>query len=110
MYILHIPFPPLQFQLLSFLQQLVLFVYVKIMLYICGMENTLTQTLTLDLTHEELETLSQLLFYDVDNLQYEVEMMTQNNDPNNELDELTDLMLSAMSIQKKLNELNNTLQ
>ena len=80
------------------------------MSYICGMENTLTQTLTLELTSEELETLSQLLFYDVDNLQYEVEMMTQNNDPNDELDELTDLMLSAMSIQKKLNELNNTLQ
>ena len=74
------------------------------------MENTLTQTLTLELTPEELGTLSQLWFYDVDNLQYEVEMMTQNNDPNNELDELTDLMLSAMSIQKKLNELNNTLQ
>ena len=82
----------------------------KILSYICGMENTLTQTLTLELTPEELETLSQLLFYDVDNLQYEVEMMTQNNDPNDELDELTDLMLSAMSIQKKLNELNNTLQ
>ena len=80
------------------------------MSYICGMENTLTQTLTLELTSEELETLSQLLFYDVDNLQYEVEMMTQNNDPNDELDELTDLMLSAMSIQKKLNELNNILQ
>ena len=80
------------------------------MSYICGMENTLTQTLTLELTSEELETLSQLLFYDVDNLQYEVEMQTKANDPNGELDELTDLMLSAMSIQKKLNELNNTLQ
>ena len=82
----------------------------KIMSYICGMENTLTQTLTLELTPEELETLSQLWFYDVDNLQYEVENIAKDNDPNGELDELTDLMLSAMSIQKKLNLLNETLQ
>jgi hypothetical protein len=74
------------------------------------MENTLTQTLTLELTPEELETLSQLWFYDVDTLQYEVEMMTKNNDPNGELEELTNLMLSAMEIQKKLNDLNNNLQ
>jgi hypothetical protein len=74
------------------------------------MENTLTQTLTLELTPEELETLSQLWFYDVDTLQYEVEMMTKNNDPNGELEELTNLMLSAMEIQKKLNDLNNSLQ
>jgi len=80
------------------------------MLYICSMENTLTQTLTLELTPEELETLSQLWFYDVDTLQYEVEMMTKNNDPNGELEELTNLMLSAMEIQKKLNDLNNNLQ
>ncbi len=82
----------------------------KILSYICGMENTLTQTLTLELTPEELETLSQLWFYDVDTLQYEVEMMTKNNDPNGELEELTNLMLSAMEIQKKLNDLNNSLQ
>ncbi len=81
----------------------------KIMLYICGMENTLTQTLTLELTPEELETLSQLWFYDVDTLQYEVEMITKYNDPNGELEELTNLMLSAMEIQKKLNDLNNSL-
>jgi hypothetical protein len=74
------------------------------------MENTLTQTLTLELTPEELETLSQLWFYDVDTLQYEVEMITKYNDPNGELEELTNLMLSAMEIQKKLNDLNNSLQ
>ena len=82
----------------------------KILSYICGMENTLTKTLTLELTPEELETLSQLWFYGVDTLQYEVEMMTKNNDPNGELEELTNLMLSAMEIQKKLNDLNNNLQ
>ena len=82
----------------------------KIMLYICSMENTLTQTLTLELTPEELETLSQLWFYDVDTLQYEVDQMTKANDPNGELEELTNLMLSAMEIQKKLNDLNNSLQ
>jgi hypothetical protein len=87
-----------------------MFVGSKIMLYICGMENTLTQTLTLELTPEELETLSQLWFYDVDTLQYEVEMITKYNDPNGELEELTNLMLSAMEIQKKLNDLNNSLQ
>ena len=105
-------FPPLSFQLLSFLQQLILFVYVKTMLYICGMENTLTKskTITLELTPEEFETLSHLWYFDVDNLQYEVEMQTKSNDPNGELEELTNLMLSAMGIQNKLNEIAKTLQ
>jgi hypothetical protein len=82
------------------------------MLYICGMENTLTKskTITLELTPEEFETLSHLWYFDVDNLQYEVEMQTKSNDPNGELEELTNLMLSAMGIQKKLNELSQTLQ
>lgn len=82
------------------------------MLYICGMENTLTKskTITLELTPEEFETLSHLWYFDVDNLQYEVEMQTKSDDPNGELEELTNLMLSAMGIQKKLNELSQTLQ
>ena len=82
------------------------------MLYICGMENTLTKskTITLELTPEEFETLSHLWYFDVDNLQYEVEMQTQANDPNGELEELTNLMLSAMGIQNKLKELSNSLQ
>ena len=82
------------------------------MLYICGMENTLTktQTLTLELTPEEFETLTHLWYFEVDTLQYEVEMQTKANDPNGELEDLTNLMLSAMGIQKKLNELSQTLQ
>ena len=76
------------------------------------MENTLTKskTITLELTPEEFETLSHLWYFDVDNLQYEVEMQTKSNDPNGELEELTNLMLSSMGIQKKLNELSQTLQ
>jgi hypothetical protein len=76
------------------------------------MENTLTKskTITLELTPEEFETLSHLWYFDVDNLQYEVEMQTKSNDPNGELEELTNLMLSAMGIQNKLKELSQTLQ
>ena len=76
------------------------------------MEDTLTktQTLTLELTPEEFETLSHLWFFEVDTLQYEVEMMTKANDPNGELEELTNMMLSAMDIQTKLNKIAETLQ
>lgn len=80
--------------------------------YICIMEDTLTktQTLTLELTPEEFETLSHLWFFEVDTLQYEVEMQTKANDPNGELEELTNMMLSAMDIQTKLNKIAETLQ
>lgn len=76
------------------------------------MEETLTktQTLTLELTPEEFETLSHLWYFDVDTLQYEVEMQTKANDPNGELEELTNMMLSAMDIQTKLNKIAETLQ
>lgn len=76
------------------------------------MEDTLTktQTLTLELTPEEFETLSHLWFFEVDTLQYEVEMQTKANDPNGELEELTNMMLSAMDIQTKLNKIAETLQ
>ena len=76
------------------------------------MEDTLTntKTLTLELTPEEFDTLSHLWFFEVDTLQYEVEMQTKDNDPNGELEELTNLMLSAMDIQTKLNEIAKTLQ
>ncbi len=76
------------------------------------MEDTLTnsKTLTLELTPEEFDTLSHLWFFEVDTLQYEVEMQTKANDPNGELEELTNMMLSAMDIQTKLNELSKTLQ
>lgn len=76
------------------------------------MENTLTktQTITLELTPEEFETLSHLWFFEVDTLQYEVEMMTKANDPNGELEELTNMMLSAMDIQTKINDITKTLQ
>ena len=80
--------------------------------YICIMEETLTktQTLTLELTPEEFETLSHLWFFEVDTLQYEVEMQTTANDPNGELEELTNMMLSAMDIQTKLHKIAETLQ
>lgn len=76
------------------------------------MEDTLTktQTLTLELTPEEFDTLSHLWFFEVDTLQYEVEMQTKANDPNGELEELTNMMLSAMDIQTKLNDIAKTLQ
>lgn len=76
------------------------------------MEDTLTntKTLTLELTPEEFDTLSHLWFFEVDTLQYEVEMQTKTNDPNGELEELTNMMLSAMDIQTKLNEIAKTLQ
>jgi hypothetical protein len=37
-------------------------------------------------------------------------MQTKANDPNGELEDLTNLMLSAMGIQNKLNEITKTLQ
>jgi hypothetical protein len=37
-------------------------------------------------------------------------MQTKANDPNGELEELTNMMLSAMDIQTKLNEIAKTLQ
>lgn len=76
------------------------------------MEDTLTktQTLTLELTPEEFETLAHLWYFEVDTLQYEVEMQTKANDPNGELEELTNMMLSAMDIQTKLNKIAETLQ
>ena len=76
------------------------------------MEDTLTntKTLTLELTPEEFDTLSHLWFFEVDTLQYEVEMQTKANDPNGELEELTNMMLSAMDIQTKLHEIATNLQ
>lgn len=65
------------------------------------MENTITLTLT----KEEHDTLKTILFYWVDQIEYDVEQTIQANDPNGELDELTDHLLVSMSLNKKVTEL-----
>ena len=62
------------------------------------MENTITLTLT----QEEHQALKQILFYWVDQIEYDVEQTIKANNPNGELDELTDHLLVSMSINKKL--------
>jgi hypothetical protein len=62
------------------------------------MENNITITLT----KEEYETLQTILFYWVDQVEYDVEKVIKDNDPNGELEELTDHLLISMSINKKL--------
>lgn len=77
------------------------------------MENTITLTpsdklreeVTLTLTKEEHDTLKTILFYWVDQIEYDVEQTIQANDPNGELDELTDHLLVSMSLNKKVTEL-----
>jgi hypothetical protein len=62
------------------------------------MENNITITLTT----EEHETLKTILFYWVDQVEFDVEQTMKDNDPNGELEELTDNLLVSMSINKKL--------
>jgi hypothetical protein len=62
------------------------------------MENNITITLT----KEEYDTLKTILFYWVDQVEYDVEQAMKDNDPNSELEELTDNLLVSMSINKKL--------
>jgi len=62
------------------------------------MENNITITLT----KEEYDTLQTILFYWVDQVEYDVEQAMKDNDPNGELEELTDNLLVSMSINKKL--------
>lgn len=62
------------------------------------MENNITITLT----KEEYDTLKTILFYWVDQVEYDVEQTMKDNDPNGELEELTDNLLVSMSINKKL--------
>jgi hypothetical protein len=62
------------------------------------MENNITITLT----KEEYDTLKTILFYWVDQVEYDVEQAMKDNDPNSELEELTDNLLISMSINKKL--------
>jgi hypothetical protein len=65
------------------------------------MENTITLTLT----QEEHQALKEILFYWVDQMEYDVEQTIQANDPNGELEELTDHLLVSMSLNKKVTEL-----
>lgn len=75
------------------------FVQLKYPQYICIiMENNITITLT----KEEYDTLKTILFYWVDQVEYDVEQTMKDNDPNGELEELTDNLLVSMSINKKL--------
>jgi hypothetical protein len=62
------------------------------------MENNITITLT----KEEYDTLKTILFYWVDQVEYDVEQAMKDNDPNSELEELTDNLLVSMNINKKL--------
>jgi len=62
------------------------------------MENNITITLT----KEEYDTLQTILFYWVDQVEFDVEQVIKDNDPNGELEELTDHLLISMSINKKL--------
>jgi hypothetical protein len=62
------------------------------------MENNITITLT----KEEYDTLKTILFYWVDQVEYDVEQAMKDNDPNGELEELTDNLLVSMNINKKL--------
>jgi len=62
------------------------------------MENTITLTLT----KEEHEALKTILFYWIDQVEYDVEETIKANDPNSELEELSDHLLISMSINKKL--------
>jgi hypothetical protein len=62
------------------------------------MENNITITLT----KEEYDTLKTILFYWVDQVEYDVEQAMKDNDPNSELEELTDNLLISMNINKKL--------
>ena len=62
------------------------------------MENTVNLTLT----KEEHEVLQTILYYWVDQVEYDVEQTMKENDPNGELEELTDNLLVSMSINKKL--------
>jgi hypothetical protein len=57
---------------------------------------------TITLTTEEHEALKTILFYWVDQVEYDVEQALKENDPNGELEELTDHLLISMSINKKL--------
>ena len=58
--------------------------------------------ITITLTKEEYDTLKTILFYWVDQVEYDVEQAMKDNDPNGELEELTDNLLVSMSINKKL--------
>ena len=67
-------------------------------------------TITITLTTEEHEALKTILFYWVDQVEFDVEQAMKDNDPNGELEELTNMMLSAMDIQTKLDKIAETLQ
>jgi hypothetical protein len=65
------------------------------------MENTIILTLN----QEEHQALKKILFYWVDQMEYDVEQAIKDNDPNGELDELTDHLLVTMSLNKKVEAL-----
>ena len=76
-----------------------MFVYSNSLWYICI---TMEDNVTITFTKEEYETLQTILFYWVDQVEFDVEQVIKDNDPNGELEELTDHLLISMSINKKL--------
>jgi len=66
--------------------------------YICGMEDTITLTLN----KEEQETLNTILFYWIDQIEYDVERCIKKEDPDGELEELSDHLLITLGIKNKL--------
>lgn len=59
-------------------------------------------TITITFTKEEHTALTNILFYWVDQMEYDVEKCIKDNDPDKELEELTDHLLVSMSINKKI--------
>jgi hypothetical protein len=58
--------------------------------------------ITITLTPEEYEVLKLIVYYWVDQVEYDVEQTIKENDPNGELEELTDNLFISMKINEKL--------
>lgn len=58
--------------------------------------------ITITLTPEEYEVLKLIVYYWVDQVEYDVEQTIKENDPNGELEELTDNLFISMKISEKL--------
>ena len=58
--------------------------------------------ITITLTPEEYEVRKLSVYYWVDQVEYDVEQTIKENDPNGELEELTDNLFISMKINEKL--------
>ncbi len=59
-------------------------------------------TITLTLNKEEREALKMILFYWIDQIEYDVEQCIKKEDPDGELEELSDHLLITLGINNKL--------